>query len=54
MFTAKGWDFYNKAVKQYNHLGIMHEMYEALQGAWENIYVNHQPVGFGELESVAD
>ncbi|KAL8829244.1 MAG: hypothetical protein Q9191_002118 [Dirinaria sp. TL-2023a] len=41
----RGWELYNKTIKKYNHLGIMHEMYESPAGDWENIYVNHQPVG---------
>ena len=44
----RGWELYNKTIKTYNHLGIMHEMYESPAGDWENIYVNHQPVGLGE------
>ena len=50
----RGWEFYNKAIKKHNHLGIMHEMYESPAGQWENIYVNQQPVGLGNSQRTAN
>ena len=43
-----GWNWWNRVVKEHPHLGIMHEVYDAPPGAWENIYVNFPPFGIGE------
>ncbi|TKA76771.1 hypothetical protein B0A49_08381 [Cryomyces minteri] len=42
-----GWDWWNSFVKQHKYLAIMHEVYEAPAGAWENIYWGFEPIGFG-------
>ena len=34
---------------EHPHLGIMHEVYAAPPGSWENISVNFAPFGMGEL-----
>lgn len=34
---------------EHDHLGIMHEVYAAPAGAWENINVNFVPFGMGEF-----
>jgi hypothetical protein len=41
----EGWEWWNKTYKQHPHIGIMHEVYEAPKGHWENIYVNYHPSG---------
>lgn len=42
-----GWDWFN-AFKGHPHIGIMHEIYSAPQGHWENIYHNFRPFGMGK------
>ncbi|KAK0118686.1 hypothetical protein ONS95_007569 [Cadophora gregata] len=37
------WRWWNDNVKKLNHIGIMHEVYEADAGMWEGVYVNFQP-----------
>ncbi|CAL8579863.1 hypothetical protein XPA_005593 [Xanthoria parietina] len=45
----KGWDWWaSTARKQFPHLGIMHETYEAPKGKWENVYEGFVPIGVGE------
>ncbi|KAK1753167.1 hypothetical protein QBC47DRAFT_348657 [Echria macrotheca] len=41
----KAWDWWNKITKDHPHLSIMHEVYHAPKGHWENIYVNNHPTG---------
>ena len=43
-----GWDWYN-AFKGHPHIGIMHEIYSAPKGHWENVYHNFRPFGLGTL-----
>lgn len=43
----QGWDWWNKTVKEHDHLGIMHEVYAVPTSHWENIYVNMHPFGMG-------
>lgn len=45
-----GWNWWNRTVKQHPHIGIMHEVYAAPKGHWENIYVNCPPFGMGESD----
>ncbi|KAL8801252.1 MAG: hypothetical protein Q9182_004601 [Xanthomendoza sp. 2 TL-2023] len=46
----QGWNWWMaEARKQYPHLGIMHETYEAPYGRWENIYEGFVPIGMGDL-----
>lgn len=44
-----GWDFWNKLVKQgkAGRIALMHEVFEAPKGAWETVYLNYKPTGFG-------
>lgn len=44
----EGWDWWNRTVYEHPHLGIMHEVYAAPPGAWENINVNFIPFGIGK------
>ncbi|MCJ1462829.1 hypothetical protein MMC07_001432 [Pseudocyphellaria aurata] len=48
----EGWNWWNGTVREHPHLGIMHEVYAAPPGAWENIYVNFVPFGMGESSRV--
>lgn len=43
-----GWDWWNRTIKQHDHLGIMHETFAVPANGWENIYVNFHPIGMGE------
>lgn len=43
----EGWDWYNKHTKQYPHIGVWHEGYEAPAGKWESVYINQGATGFG-------
>lgn len=45
----EGWNWWSSTVHEHPHLGIMHEVYAAPPGAWENINVNFVPFGIGEL-----
>lgn len=45
----EGWNWWNRTVHEHPHLGIMHEVYAAPPGAWENINVNFVPFGIGKL-----
>ncbi|KAL2819566.1 hypothetical protein BDW59DRAFT_174794 [Aspergillus cavernicola] len=42
----KGWDWWNRTIKQHSEISIMHEVYEAPAGCWENVYMNYRPSGF--------
>ncbi|PTU19000.1 hypothetical protein P175DRAFT_0484756 [Aspergillus ochraceoroseus IBT 24754] len=42
----KGWDWWNRTAKEHPDISIMHEVYEAPAGHWENIYMNYKPSGF--------
>ncbi|KAI1615248.1 hypothetical protein EDD37DRAFT_510762 [Exophiala viscosa] len=43
----KTWDWWNKTIKQNDHIGILHEMFEVDRKSWEAIYVNFQPTLLG-------
>ncbi|KAF2182326.1 hypothetical protein K469DRAFT_740277 [Zopfia rhizophila CBS 207.26] len=45
----EGWNWWNATVKQHRHLGISHEVFEALRGKWENVYVNYHETGMGAM-----
>ena len=45
---SAGLNWWNKNVKKHDHLGIMHEVYAAPKGSWENIYANFHDVGMGQ------
>lgn len=44
-----GWNWWSKVRKEYKHLAINHEVYEAPKGKFENIYDNCEPSGFAAL-----
>ena len=44
----EAWNWWNSTVKEHPHLGIMHEVYSAEPGAWENVNTNFIPFGLGE------
>lgn len=41
------WRWWNTNIRKLDHVGIMHEMYEADAGMWEGVYVNFQPTLLG-------
>jgi hypothetical protein len=43
----EGWNWWNQNLAKHGHIGIWHEVFVAPKGAWETIYINSQPVGFG-------
>ena len=45
----EGWAWWNRTAEQHPQLGIMHEVYAAPHGHWENIYVNFKPFGMGKF-----
>ena len=47
-----GWDWWNKVTRSHPHLGIMHEVFAAPKGHWENIYINFKPFGMGESSPI--
>ena len=42
----KGWMWWSKVRKQYKHIAINHEVYEAPKGKFECVYDNSEPSGF--------
>ena len=44
----EGWNWWNKVAREHQHLGILHEVYCAPKGGWENIYINCPPFGMGK------
>ena len=44
----KAWDWWNRTVHEHPYLGIMHEVYAAPPGAWENTNINFVPFGIGK------
>lgn len=43
-----GWDWWIKNDKDFERLGISHEVYSVPAERWETIYLNYHPSGFGE------
>ena len=43
-----GWDYWNRTMKSHPHIGIMHEVFAAPRGHWENCCVNMEPFGMGK------
>ncbi|KAJ9503970.1 hypothetical protein LTR99_006106 [Exophiala xenobiotica] len=41
------WDWWNKHIKEVDHIGINHEIFEVEKRHWEAIYVNFQPTLLG-------
>lgn len=48
---SAGVNWWNKTIKEHRDISIMHEVYEAEPGHWENIYENYWPASFGMLSS---
>lgn len=44
----EGMAWWNKHAKQYPHLGLFHEVFEAPAGAWEGIYLQSKPLLLGK------
>ncbi|MCJ1314665.1 hypothetical protein MMC25_008347 [Agyrium rufum] len=47
----EGWDWFSKNTRRYPHLGIMHETYSVPARRWENVYVNFEEWGMGEVRN---
>jgi len=43
----EAWDWWNATVKQNDHLGINHEIFEVDRHHWEGVYLNFQPTLLG-------
>lgn len=43
----EAWKWWDSTLKQHNHIGFMHEVYEADRGMWEGVYINFQPTLLG-------
>jgi len=43
----EAWEWWSRMIKENNHLGINHEIFEADRGKWEAMYVNFQPTLLG-------
>lgn len=43
----EAWDWWNKTLKDNDHIGISHEIFEVDRKHWEAIYVNFQPTLLG-------
>jgi len=43
----QAWRWWDSTLKQHNHIGFMHEVFEADAGMWEGIYINFQPTLLG-------
>ena len=44
---SEAWRWWEKTMKSLDHIGVMHEIYEAPAGMWENVYLNFQPTDLG-------
>ncbi|KAK4445364.1 hypothetical protein QBC34DRAFT_413389 [Podospora aff. communis PSN243] len=47
----KAWDWWNGITKAHPHLSIMHEVYHAPKGHWENIFINNHLTGIANTVS---
>ncbi|KAL4891426.1 hypothetical protein BDV59DRAFT_182636 [Aspergillus ambiguus] len=45
------WKWWNTITKVHPHLSIMHEVYHAPKGHWENIYINNHLVGVSAIRA---
>jgi heme-degrading monooxygenase HmoA len=43
----EAWQWWEATLKEHDYIGINHEIYEAESGAWETLYGNFQPTGYG-------
>ncbi|GAB1317880.1 Monooxygenase [Madurella fahalii] len=48
----KAWDWWNSVTKSYPYLSIMHEVYHAPKGHWENIYGNNHITGIAKTNAL--
>lgn len=47
----RAWDWWHSITAAHPHLSIMHEVYHAPAGHWENIWINNHLSGIGEFGS---
>lgn len=47
----EAWNWWNSITKTHPHLSIMHEVYHAPKGHWENIYVNYHLTGIANMRA---
>ncbi|KAJ9294551.1 hypothetical protein DTO271G3_6819 [Paecilomyces variotii] len=47
---SAGVNWWNKTIKEHRDISIMHEVYEAEPGHWENIYENYWPASFASTK----
>ncbi|KAK0654794.1 hypothetical protein B0T16DRAFT_395685 [Cercophora newfieldiana] len=47
----KGWGWWNKITKSHPYISIMHEVYHAPKGHWENIFINNHLTGIANTVS---
>ncbi|KAL4779837.1 hypothetical protein BJX76DRAFT_66670 [Aspergillus varians] len=45
-----GWDWWDRTIKEHPDISIMHEVYEAPAGCWENVYINYRPIGLATAQ----
>ncbi|KAK5661870.1 hypothetical protein OQA88_9978 [Cercophora sp. LCS_1] len=50
----KAWEWWNSITKDHPHLSIMHEVYHAPKGHWENIFVNNHLTGIANTVARVD
>ena len=43
----RAWNWWDKNAKDFAHIGLMHEVFEAPAGMWEGVYLNFQPTLIG-------
>ncbi|CZT25679.1 uncharacterized protein RCC_11348 [Ramularia collo-cygni] len=44
-YHRKGWEWWNKTLKDHPYMSIFHETYDVPAGSWETIYGNSHPSG---------
>jgi hypothetical protein len=43
----EAWRWWDATLMEHNHIGFMHEVFEADRGMWESVYINFQPTLLG-------
>lgn len=43
----KAWKWWDRTLSQHEHIGFMHEVFEAPKGMYEAVYINFQPTLLG-------
>lgn len=51
---SKAWRWWNRTTAKHPHLSIMHEMYHAPKGHWENIFINNHMTGIASPHAMAN